>query len=108
MHEELQVNTALISRHGHHWVSLALVTFIKQLWDEPNMKARFIYLRTQSPSVPHLPSVSRRLSLEQRLPRGHSGPLPPHPRSEATGCCALFLPLTELSIIFLYAQLEML
>lgn len=57
MHEELQVNTALISRHGHHWVSLALVTFIKQLWDEPNMKARFIYLRTNTEPVCAAPAL---------------------------------------------------
>lgn len=38
MHEEFQVNAALISCHGHYRIRLSLVTFIKQLWDKPNIK----------------------------------------------------------------------
>lgn len=43
MHEEFQVNTALISCYSHYWISLSLVTFIEQLWDKPAMKGKLIY-----------------------------------------------------------------
>lgn len=43
VHEELQVNTALVSRHSHDGVSLSLVTLIKQLRDKPNVEVKCIY-----------------------------------------------------------------
>lgn len=43
VHEKFQVNAALISCHSHYWISLSLVTIIKQLWDKPNIKVKFIY-----------------------------------------------------------------
>lgn len=42
MHEELQVNTALISCYSHDWISLSLVTLIKQLWDKSAMRGKLI------------------------------------------------------------------
>ena len=45
VHEERQVHAALVSRHGHHRVCLSSVALVKQLWDEPNVKVRFISLR---------------------------------------------------------------
>ena len=45
VHEERQVHAALVSRHGHHGVSLSLVALVKQLWDEPNIRVRFTSLR---------------------------------------------------------------
>lgn len=43
VHEKFQVNAALLSCHSHHWISLSLVTLVKQLRDEPNKKVKFIY-----------------------------------------------------------------
>ena len=45
VHEERQVHAALVSRHGHHGVSLSLVALVKQLWDKPNIRVRFASLR---------------------------------------------------------------
>lgn len=43
MHEELQVDTALIPRYSHNWISLSLVTLVKQLWDKPAVTGKLIY-----------------------------------------------------------------
>lgn len=77
VHEGFQVDTALVSCHSHHRVSLSLVTFIKQLWDKPNIKARFIYVRRHRNSpAGHHPSPSWQAGLQHQLPaQGH----PPFP-----------------------------
>ena len=46
VHEKRQVHAALVSCHGHHWVRLSLVALVKQLWDKPNIKVRFIPLKS--------------------------------------------------------------
>lgn len=43
MHEELQVNTALISRHSHDGVGLSLVAFIEQFRDKPETEVECIH-----------------------------------------------------------------
>lgn len=89
VHEKRQVHTALVSCHGHHWVRLSLVALVKQLWDEPNIKVRFISLRKYvkpllitpgpvSPSSSAAPT-HRHVSWAAALVR-HA----PHPRSETT------------------------
>lgn len=45
VHEQLQVDTALVPRHGHDGVGLSLVTCIKQLRDEPAVQGRLISAR---------------------------------------------------------------
>lgn len=43
VHEELQVNTALISRHSHDGVGLSLVAFIEQFRDKPETEVECIH-----------------------------------------------------------------
>lgn len=42
VHEKLQVDTALVSGHGHDGVRLPLVALVEQLWDKPDMKGRLL------------------------------------------------------------------
>lgn len=74
MHEKFQVNTALISCHSHYWISLSLVTFIKQLWDKPNIKARFIYLRKYMKLTCDSPLLSVKV-VKPKTPSAHRTPL---------------------------------
>ena len=88
MHERLQVNAALTSRHGHNCVSLSLVALIKQLRDKPDIKARFISLRKylKPPGIPSL-----RLPTDTSFVKGIraeapiAGPLPHTPALKRPG-----------------------
>lgn len=69
MHEKLQVNTALVSGHGHDGVRLPLVALIEQLGDKPNMKARCSLEEAWTPAcAPHLSRWQASITVRPRSP----------------------------------------
>lgn len=115
VHEKFQVNTALLSCHGHYWISLSLVTLIKQLRDEPESK--FMYSRAvRDPHWGSLVSSVKRLSLTLSAPKPPFPILPAHqsgglraqghlPHAQGvTRCCPSFC-LSESALLHMYEML---